>query len=132
MEVERNTKNAVGEIRKGDYAEMLEGIEQLSKKDLQDIILKMQKLLSDKQKKEFRKIVEMHRNQPENKKSQASQVRMSDDLVNEKMAQIQKWKDQIDEGELCLDTEEYEDYSRGYWESDCITEYYDNQGIAGK
>lgn len=132
MEVERNTKNAVGEIRKGDYAEMLEGIEQLSKKDLQDIILKMQKLLSDKQKKEFRKIVEMHRNQPENKKSQASQVRMSDDLVNEKMAQIQKWKDQIDEGELCLDTEEYEDYSRGYWESDWITEYYDNQGIGDK
>ena len=34
MEVERNTKNAVGEIRKGDYAEMLEGIEQLSKKGL--------------------------------------------------------------------------------------------------
>ena len=111
---------------------MLEGIEQLSKKDLQDIILKMQKLLSDKQKKEFRKIVEMHRNQPESKKSQASQVSMSDDLVNEKMAQIQKWKDQIDEGELCLDTEEYEDYSRGYWESDWITEYYDNQGIGDK
>ena len=69
---------------------MLEGIEQLSKKDLQDIILKIQKLLSDKQKREFQKIVEMHRNQPENKKSQVSQVRMSDDLVNEKMAQIQK------------------------------------------
>lgn len=34
MEVERNTKNAVGEIRKRDYAEMLEGIEQLSKKGL--------------------------------------------------------------------------------------------------
>lgn len=111
---------------------MLEGIEQLSKKDLQDIILKIQKLLSDKQKREFQKIVEMHRNQPENKKSQVSQVRMSDDLVNEKMAQIQKWKDQIDEGELCLDTEEYEDYSRGYWESDWITEYYDNQGIGDK
>ena len=57
---------------------------------------------------------------------------MSDNLVNEKMIQIQDWKDQIDEGELYLDTEEYEDYSDGYWESDWITEYYDNQEIGDK
>lgn len=111
---------------------MLGGIENLSKKDLQDIILKMQKLLSDKQKKELQKIVEMYRNQTENKKSQVLRVRMSDDLVNEKMTQIQKWKNQIDEGELYLNTEEYEDYSSGYWDSDWITEYYDNQGIGDK
>ena len=93
-----------------------EDIKNLSKKELQDIIFKVQKLLSDKQKKEFQKIVKEAGIQP----------------GNEKMIQIQNWKDQIDEGELYLDTEEYEDYSSGYWEADWITEYYDNQGIGDK
>lgn len=109
-----------------------EDIKKLSKKELQAIIFEMQKILSDKQKKEFQKIVKAAETQAENKKAQVSQVRMSDDLVNEKMAQIQKWKAQIDEGELYLDTEEYEDYSDGYWDSEWITEYYDNQGIGDK
>lgn len=109
-----------------------EDIKNLSKKELQDITFKVQKLLSDKQKKEFQKIVKEAGIQPGNKKSQAALVRMSDDFVNEKMIQIQNWKDQIDEGELYLDTEEYEDYSSGYWEADWITEYYDNQGIGDK
>ncbi len=109
-----------------------EDIKTLSKKQLQDIVLKVQKLLSDKQKKELQKIVKETGIQFGNKKSQAVQVRMSDDLVNEKMIQIQKWKNQIDEGEVYLDTEEYEDYSRGYWEADWVTEYYDNQGIGDK
>lgn len=109
-----------------------EDIKNLSKKELQDIIFKVQKLLSDKQKKEFQKIVKEAGIQPGNKKSQAALVRMLDDFVNEKMIQIQNWKDQIDEGELYLDTEEYEDYSSGYWEADWITEYYDNQGIGDK
>lgn len=109
-----------------------EDIKKLSKKQLQDIVLKIQKSLSDKQKREFQKIVKETGIQSENKKPQALQVRMSDDLVNEKMIQIQSWKNQIDKGELYLDTEEYEDYSRGYWEADWITEYYDNQGIGDK
>lgn len=111
---------------------MTEDIKKLSKKELQDIILKVQRILSDKQKNEFQEIVKVARTQYGNKNSQVVQVRMSDDLVNEKMAQIQKWKEKIDEGGLYLDTEEYEDYSDGYWESDWITEYYDNQGIGDK
>ena len=39
---------------------------------------------------------------------------------------------QIDDGAFYLDTEEYEDYSSGYWDSDWITEYYDNRGISDK
>lgn len=109
-----------------------EDISKLSKKELQDIVLKVQKILSDKQKVEFRKIVEEYGAPSGNNSLQVMQVRMSDDLVNEKMIQIQDWKDQIDEGELYLDTEEYEDYSDGYWESDWITEYYDNQEIGDK
>ena len=36
-------------------------------------------------------------------------------------------EEDIDEGEVYLDTVEYEDYSGGYWNRDWITEYYDNQ-----
>lgn len=49
---------------------------------------------------EFRKIVEEYGVPSENNSLQVMQVRMSDNLVNEKMIQIQDWKDQIDEGEL--------------------------------
>ena len=35
-----------------------EEIKKLSKKELQDIVLKVQKILSDKQKKEFQEIIE--------------------------------------------------------------------------
>ena len=48
------------------------------------------------------------------------------------MEQIRTWMEQIDEGELYLNTEEYEDYSGGYWGSDWVTEYYDNQGVGDK
>lgn len=109
-----------------------EDIKKLSKKELQNIVLKMQNMMSDKQKKEFQKIVEAAGIQSGNEKAQIVQVRMSDELVNEKMTQIQKWKELIDEGELYLDTEGYEDYSCGYWGSEWITEYSDNQGIGDK
>lgn len=56
-------------------------------KKLQDIVLKMQKILSDKQKEEFQKIVKVAGIQSENKISQVVQVRMSDALVAEKMVQ---------------------------------------------
>ena len=111
---------------------MTEDIKKLSKKELQDIVLKIEKILSDKQQQEFQKIVEMYINQSKNKNPQVMQVRMSDDLVAKKMAQIQEWKNQIDEGELFLDAEEYEDYSDKHWDSDWITKYYDNQGIGDK
>lgn len=109
-----------------------EDIKNLSKKELQEIISKVQKILSDKQKQELQEMIEATRIQSGNKNLQAAHVRMSDDLVTEKMMQIQKWKNQIDEGEIYLDAEEYEDYSRGYWDSDWITEYYDNQEIGDK
>ena len=59
-------------------------------------------------------------------------VRMSQEFVDEKMRQLKIWMNQIDEGELTLDAEEYEDYSEGYWDSEWVTEYSDNQGIGDK
>lgn len=125
--------NIVEEKNNGDQTKMLEeDIKELSRKELQDIVLKMQRMLSDKQKKELQKIVETYRNQTENKMLRPVQARMSEELVQEKITQIQNWKNQIDEGELYLDAEAYEDYSSGYWDSDWVTEYYDNHGVGDK
>ncbi len=51
-----------------------EDISKLSKKELQDIVLKVQKILSDKQKVEFRKIVEEYGVPSENNSLQVMQV----------------------------------------------------------
>lgn len=57
---------------------------------------------------------------------------MSQELVDEKMAQLKIWMEQIDNCEIYLDTEEYEDYSHNYWDRDWVIEYYDNQGVGDK
>lgn len=58
--------------------------------------------------------------------------RMSQEFADEKMQILRKWMNQMDEGELYLDVDEYEDYSDSYWDRDWVTEYYDNQGIGDK
>ena len=57
---------------------------------------------------------------------------MSKAFVDEKMLQIEEWKQQIEDGKLYLDTEEYEDYGDDYWDREWIIEYYDNQQIGDK
>lgn len=59
-------------------------------------------------------------------------VQMSEEMLHKRMNVIENWMSEIDSGELYLDTEEYEDYSGGYWDSEWITDYYDNQEIGNK
>lgn len=108
-----------------------EEIKKMSRKELQDIVLKIQRILSDKQKKELQEIFEMTKEQTE-KTLQPAQARMSEEFVQKNMIQIRDWKKQIDQGELYLDVEEYEDYSSGYWDPDWMIEYYDNHGVGNK
>lgn len=54
---------------------------------------------------------------------------MSDKKVKEKLTDIKKAFEEIEDGELCLSAQGYEDYSNGYWASDWIWEYEDNEGI---
>lgn len=56
-------------------------------------------------------------------------VQMSEETLHKRMNVIENWMSEIDSGELYLDTDEYEDYSGGYWDSEWITDYYDNQEI---
>ncbi len=108
-------------------------LNKLSKKDLQEIILKMENCLSEEQKQKLYEFVQEH-----NKictKEDNVPMQMSQEFVDEKMQQIEKWQQQIDDGKIYLDVEEYEeyeDYSEGYWEPDLIIEYYDNQEIGDK
>ncbi len=104
----------------------------LSREALQGIIWKIQEFLSEEQKKRLREIVREYTYSDETSRPQSMQERMSQELVDEKMRQIEEWKQQIEEGELYLDTEEYEDYSSGYWDADWVTDYYDNHGVGDK
>ena len=104
---------------------------ELTKESLQNIILGMSTFLTEQQKEHLEKLIEQcmaHRSTTEKIRI----VRMSQELVDEKMAQLKIWMQQIDDGELYLDTEEYEDYSENYWNRDWVVEYYDNQGVGDK
>lgn len=64
----------------------------------------------------------------DNKKNQLKRI-MSDIEVGEKLTQIKETFSKIEEGDLCLYAEGYEDYSNGYWTSDWIWEYEDRAGV---
>lgn len=112
-------------------------IRELSKENAQNVVLQMMEFLSEAQCDKLETLIKeglTGRKQSENNELESIRMgrRMSQDFVDEKMKQIEEWMRQIDEGELYLDTEEYEDYSSGYWDPDWITEYYDRQEIGIK
>lgn len=107
-------------------------LKKLSREGLQEIILKMSEIMSEEQQERLEKIIEEYVKESSAVQAYPVQVRMPQEIVDEKMRQIEEWMRQIDEGELYLNADEYEDYSGGYWDSDFITEYYDNQGIGDK
>lgn len=104
----------------------------LTKEELQKVIKDMADFLSEEQCQKLQFLIEKVKDQKFEENPLPVQARMSQELVDEKMEQFECWKQQIDEGEVFLDIEEYEDYSSGYWDSDWVTEYYDNQGIGDK
>ena len=55
--------------------------------------------------------------------------RMSRQQVTKKMEEIHKVEEQIDNAELIIYSEGYEDYTNGFWGSEWITNYYDEDGI---
>ncbi|OPZ94178.1 MAG: hypothetical protein BWY74_00768 [Firmicutes bacterium ADurb.Bin419] len=54
---------------------------------------------------------------------------MSDEKVKGKLSEIKEVFVKIEDGKLCISANGYEDYSNGYWASDWIWEYEDNEGI---
>lgn len=101
-----------------------EKLKKLNKENLIELILEMSELLNENQNRKCNQIVAGYLTDQSVNSHDGVQARMSDEFVSEKMAQIKIWIQQIDEGELYLNADEYEDYSSGYWDSDLITEYY--------
>ncbi len=54
---------------------------------------------------------------------------LSDEKIKEKMTDINNAFTKIEDGDLCISANGYEDYSNGYWASDWIWEYEDNDGV---
>ncbi len=52
-----------------------------------------------------------------------------DKKVKDKLSDIKEVFSKIKDGDLCLSAQGYEDYSNGYWGSEWIWEYEDNEGI---
>lgn len=92
----------------------------------------MSEFLTEEQRQQLETIVESSQAGQTQQESKRYTTRMSQEFVDERMEQIKVWKQQIDDGELVLDTEEYEDYSGGYWNREWIVDYYDHQGIGNK
>lgn len=108
---------------------MRKKVKELSRENLQKIILEMSKLLSKEQYDKLEALIDSCMKETSQEAVLPTEQRMSQELVDEKMKEIKGIMQRIDEGELYLDIEEYEDYSNGYWGSEWIIEYYDNQGI---
>lgn len=108
---------------------MKQKIKNLKRKKLVEILCKVSDILSKEQYLELEKIIVEAATDNSIEEKCPVKVRMSQELVDEKLEQIKGWMRQIEEEELYLDTESYEDYSSGYWDADWIVEYYDNQGI---
>lgn len=108
----------------------------LSKEELVDLIGKMHTLLTEEQRQALQEQIRVY--QTAGKKTNSADdlsvpsVGMSSAFAAEKMQQMKAWMQQIDEGSLRLDAEEYQDYSGGYWDDDWGVEYHDSQGIGEK
>ena len=111
---------------------MEQKLKELSREDLLEIIRRMAKLLSEEQRQALEEMVEGYAPKAGESEKTPLPTRMSQEFVDEKMEQFQDWMHQIDEGEIYLDVEEYEDYSEGYWDREWVTNYYDNQGVGSK
>lgn len=111
---------------------MKQKIKNLKREKLVEILCKIADILQKEQYQELEKMIVEAATDNSIEEKCPIMVRMSQELVDEKLEQIKGWMQQIEEAELYLDTEEYEDYSSGYWDADWVTEYYDNQGIGDK
>lgn len=94
-------------------------LDELTKEELQKIIEKIAKRLSKEQYEYLQHLI-TECTEKENTADISPQSLMSQGFVDEKMLQIEEWKQQIEDGKLYLDTEEYEDYGDDYWDREWI------------
>lgn len=110
-----------------------EKIQNMSEDKLRTLCLKIIDFIDEKQLEQIDAIL-----YEENSEDRAAVIlkntekRMSQQFVDEKMEQIQNIFRDIEEEELYLEANGYEDYSMGYWDSEWIWEYEDSMRIGSK
>lgn len=92
---------------------MQDRLKELSREKLQKIILDITEFLTKEQYQRLQMMVDELSAEPLECKKTPLPARMSHEFVDEKLEKMKGWMKQIDEGELYLDAEEYEDYSGG-------------------
>lgn len=106
---------------------------EMSREGLQKMLFEMLETSLPQYQEEWERLLNRHSgNVSESSYATFRSRRMSQDLVDEKLEQIYQWLEQINEGELCLSSYGYEDYSMGYWEREWCWEYSDPDKIGEK
>ena len=107
--------------------------EKMTKEELQMVLHSFARKIPEVQRAEFIDILKeitAHKNDQTEENSFVSKARKQDEAeINKEYIRLEEQFAKIQEEELCLYAEGYEDYSSGYWDSDWVYEYEDTQGI---
>lgn len=112
--------------------ELFQFINNMTPAQQKEILLKYLDNCSDEQREFLENIIFEVCEENLEKKKAKKLLKLPKEVVEEKMQQINEWMRQIEEGELYLEADGYEDYSNGYWASDWVWEYYDEMDIKSK
>lgn len=105
----------------------------MTKEELQMALHSLARKVSEQQRTDVIEILETakaHENSEEEENGFASKAAKQDKAEIEKeYMRLKELFEEIQEGEIYIDAEGYEDYSSGYWDSDWVYEYEDTQGV---
>lgn len=108
--------------------------QQMAKEELQCFVHSIARKVPEKYREEFMgQLADIQMMGGENGLEEEKQiaVRVVDEKeIQKELARIKELFVRIEDGELCINAEGYEDYSEGYWDSEWIWEYEDPDGVS--
>lgn len=111
-----------------------ERIMRLNEQSAKDCLLEIVRRMQQENQEEFLLLLTNYGGKKETSQANARsyQHRMSQEFVDEKIENFDSLFEQIEEEELSLEANGYEDYSEGYWDSSWVWEYYDPMHVCEK
>ena len=107
--------------------------EEMTQEELRVFLHSFARKVSEQQRREFVEILEMVKAYQNSEKEEGSFVSKTEKQdkaeIEKEYTRLKELFEEIEEGELYIDAEGYEDYSSGYWDSDWVYEYEDTQGV---
>ena len=112
----------------------------MDKKDLLDILHNMARKLSEEKRDKFMEMLAKYTEaipvkpkQHENRRKRLAELTIQEEeAIQKRKKEIEEWYQAIEEGELQITAQGYEDYEKGYWNSEWIYEYDDEAAIGRK